>query len=636
MNKEYINYHCHSYYSNSIIADSPVSPKEYINRIKELGHSAYVSTEHGISFNWAEKYLLCKENNIKFVFGVEGYILYNEKVYHIMFVAKNKNGMVQLNRLISDAVINNFKYSRPRVTLETIKEFINPSDVICTSACLAGLLKEPSLILVKELYKFFGDNFFLEVAYHKSQKQIEINKLAKKISEQVGIKLIAGNDSHYIYPEQKILRDELLASRRIVYADEEDDETQFYMDYPDYETMFNRFKEQGIWGDDEIYDFIDRTNIIGEFDDIAFDNNWKVPTLYPHLSKHERQQLLINEANNRWSEYRKHIPKHQHSEYIKAIRWELDEWLKCGMEDYLLTASKLVEEGVKLGGVVTMSGRGSAASYITTTLFGLSTIDRIQAKVPLLPERFMTADRIITAHSTPDYDINVYNREKFIEAQDKLLGEEMNYQLCAYGTLQQKSAFRMLCKTRDDITVDQQLYITSKIEEFERDWKHGSDEDRETMDISNYIVDRDMYKIYEQAIKFLGTVTDIKGSPCSWCIANDNLMEIFGLCRAKNGDILLNIEGNKIESFGYLKMDWLIVDAVGIIDAVYKEIGIPVPTSNELYWLIQDDKATWDIYAKGITCCVNQCEQPKSKQKVMNYKPKSIEELCAFIAKMIN
>ena len=58
-----------------------------------------------------------------------------------------------------------------------------------TSSCLAGLLKEPSLILVKELYKFFKDNFFLEVAYHKSQKQIEINKLAKKISEQVGIKI---------------------------------------------------------------------------------------------------------------------------------------------------------------------------------------------------------------------------------------------------------------------------------------------------------------------------------------------------------------------------------------------------------------------------------------------------------------
>jgi DNA polymerase III alpha chain len=629
---KYINYHCHSYYSNSIIADSPVSPKEYIARIKELGHTTYVSTEHGISFNWAEKYLLCKENNIKFVFGVEAYTLYNEKVYHIMFVAKNKNGMIQLNKLISDAVINNFKYSRPRVKLETIKEFINPNDVICSSACIGGLLKEPSLMLVKELYKFFKDNFFLEVAYHKSQKQIEINKLAKKISEQVGIKLIAGNDSHYIYPEQKVLRDELLASRRIVYADEEDDETQFYMDYPDYETMFNRFKEQGIWGDDEIYDFINRTNIIEEFDDITFDNNWKVPTLYPNLSKHERQQLLVDEANKRWSEYKKHIPEHQYKEYIKAIRWELDEWLKCGMEDYLLTASKLVEEGVKLGGVVTMSGRGSASSFLTTTLFGLSTIDRIQAKVPLLPERFMTADRIISAHSTPDYDINVYNREKFIEAQDKLLGEEMNYQLCAYGTLQQKSAFRMLCKTRDDITVEQQLYITSKIEEYERDYKHASDEDRETMDISNYIVDRDMYKIYEQAIKFLGTVTDIKGSPCSWCIANDNLMEIFGLCRAKNGDILLNIEGNKIESFGYLKMDWLIVDAVGIIDAVYKEIGIPVPTSNELYWLIQDDKATWDIYGKGITCCVNQCEQPKSKQKVINYKPKSIEELCAFIA----
>lgn len=132
---KYVNYHCHSYYSNVIIADSPVSPTDYINRIKELGHTTYVSTEHGISFNWADKYLLCKNHGIKFVYGVEGYILHEDKVYHIMFVAKNKQGMFQINRLISDAVINNFKYSRPRVTLETIKQFINPSDAIVTSAC---------------------------------------------------------------------------------------------------------------------------------------------------------------------------------------------------------------------------------------------------------------------------------------------------------------------------------------------------------------------------------------------------------------------------------------------------------------------------------------------------------------------
>lgn len=630
--KKYINYHCHSYMSNIIIADSPVSPLDYINRIKELGHTTYVSTEHGISFNWVEKYLLCKKHNIKFVYGVESYILYNDKVYHIMFVAKNKNGMFQINRMISDAVYNNFKYKRPRVDLDLIKRYINPLDVICTSACIAGILKEPTLILCKELINIFKDNFYLEVAYHKHKTQIELNEKAKIISQKTGCKLIAGNDSHYIYPEQKVLRDELLASRRIVYTDEEDDESEFYMDYPSYDVMYDRFKEQGIWTDDEINSIIDITNMIEEFEDIEFSRDWKVPTLYPELNKKERQQLLIDLAYKYWNNYKINIPESQYDIYKEEIKKELQEWIKCDMEDYLLTASGLVKRGVELGGIVTMSGRGSASSYITTTLFGLSTIDRIQSHTPLLPERFMTADRIIAAHSTPDYDINVYNREYFIQAQDELLGQNSNYQMCAYGTLKEKSAFRMLCKVKPEISMDDQLYITSQIEKFEREYKYSSEEDRELMKVDDYISDERMLSIYKQAENFLGTVVDIKGSPCSWAISNDNLMEIFGLCKAPNGDVLLNIEGKYIEDFGYLKMDWLIVDAVGIINAVYKEIGIPIPTSNELSWIVKDDKKTWDIYAKGITCCVNQVEGAKTRSRCMAYKPKTIEELSAFIA----
>lgn len=631
-NNRYINYHCHSYYSNSIIADSPVSPKEYIDRIKELGHTTYVSTEHGISFNWVVKYSLCKKNNIKFVYGVEGYIEYNGKVYHILFMARNKNGMFQINRMISDAVINNFKYKRPRVTIDLIKKYINTNDVVCTTACIGGVLKESSLSLFKELFNIFGKDLLLEVAYHPHPIQITINKLAKELSLKYGCRIIAGNDSHYIYESQKILRDELLESRRIIYSDEEDDESSFYMDYPDRETMFNRFKSQGIWSDDEINSMIDITNEIENYEDIEFDNEWKVPTLYKHLTPIQRKQLLVDEAFKRWKKYSETIPESLHDKYKKEILMELKEWIKCNMEDYLLTASRLVERGKELGGVVTMSGRGSCSSYVTTTIFGLSTIDRIQSKVPLLPERFMTADRIISAHSTPDYDINVYNREFFIQAQDELLGENMNYQLTTYGTLKEKSAFRMLCKVRDDISMEQQLYITNKINEFERDYKYADEEERELMSVDDYIKDQDMLKIYKEAEKFLGTIIDIKGSPCSWAISNDNLMEIFCLCKAPNGDVLLNIEGKNIEDFGYLKMDWLLVDAVGIIDAVYKEIDIPIPTSNELSWLVRDDKPTWDIYSKGITCCVNQIEKPKTKEKCMAYKPKSIEELCAFIA----
>ncbi len=401
--KKYIAYHCHSDLSNMTIVDSPVSPMQYVERIKELGHTTYVSTEHGVSYGWTEKYLLCKKHGVKFVFGVEIYIEFGGKPYHMMLIARNMNGLKQINHAVNEAVKTNWVSNRPRVTLEMIEKFIDHKNVYATTACIMGVLKEPTGELFEKLRTILKDSLMIEVQANMDERQLSLNKVAKNIAQQYGLKLIAGTDSHIIYPHQSQARTELIAGKGIHYNDDES-EDGFLMDYPDYDTLFARFQKQQIFTDDEISDFIDRTNIFEQCDNIVLNTDFKVPTLYPHLTRVERCKKFISDINDEWEQYKKDesISVDEKDRYIEAIKAEISEWIKCGMEDYPMTARAIVKRGIEKGGVLTKSGRGSAASYITNMLFGFTTIDRLKTRVPLLQQRFITAEKVIREHSCPD------------------------------------------------------------------------------------------------------------------------------------------------------------------------------------------------------------------------------------------
>lgn len=631
--KKYIAYHCHSDLSNMTIVDSPVSPMQYVERIKELEHTTYVSTEHGVSYGWAEKYLLCQKHGIKFVFGVEIYVEFEEKPYHMMLIAKNMNGLKQINRAVNEAVKTNWVSNRPRVTLEMIEKFIDHKNVYATTSCIMGVLREPTGELFEKLRIVLKDSLMIEVQANMDERQLSLNKVAKDLAKQYGLKLIAGTDSHIIYPHQSQTRTELIVGKGIHYNDDES-EDGFLMDYPDYDTLFARFQKQQIFTDDEISDFIDRTNIFEQCDDIVLNTDFKVPTLYPHLTRAERCEKFISDINDEWEQYKldENISADEKGRYIKAIKDEISEWIKCGMEDYPMTARAIVKRGIEKGGVLTKSGRGSAASYITNMLFGFTTIDRLKTKVPLLQQRFITAEKVLREHSCPDIDFNVANITPFVEAQEELLGENKSFPLVAFGTLKTRSAFKMLCKVNGDIPVDLQNEMSKKIEEYERDLKHAEEGSEDEIKIEQYLTDPKLKQIYDNGNEFFGIRVDRKRHASAFCIADHDVAEIFGLLKTPAGDIVLNLEGRFMDDLGYVKLDWLIVNVVDMIKVVYDEIGIPVPSTKELRALVENDKPTWDIYKNGITCCVNQVEQKKTRAKVMKYAPQTVEELTSFVA----
>lgn len=632
MEKKYFNYHSHRDTSNPTIADSPVTVMDYIERAKELGHTAISCVEHGVAYVWERTYLACEKHNMKFIYGVEGYILHtDDKVYHIILLAKNKTGMEDINELISEACISNFKNRRPRITLESLAQYVNPENVICTTACTFGILNESTLELFEGLRKFFKNNFYLEVQPHNTDKQIQMNLIAKKLSEKYGIKLIGGNDSHYIYPHQKEERDDLIYSKRKIRYDD-DDEDGWYMDYPDYNTMFQRFMDQGIWTEQEVSDLIERTNMVDEWDNIVICKDLRVPTLYPELTPEERKKKFAHLIDRKWDEYKeKNVPLERRDEYIREIITEMKEWFNCDMEDYALTVYEILVGGVERGGVITTTGRGSCSSFITNMLLGFTTVDRLQAKVPILMPRFMTADKVKRGHTTPDIDNNVADITPFVEEQVKRLGENCTAPLIACGTVQESSGFRMMCKARGDIPMEIQDEMSKRIKQYQKDKLYADDEDKDNIKLEDYL-EGELLELYKQGEKYFGIITDIKRHASAFCISNINLKREFGYCRTPRGDIVLNLEGQYMDTFGLVKIDWLIVDVVKIIDLVYKEIGIPTPSAQELYKLVEGDKKTWDIYHNGLTCCVNQCEKAKTKQKVMKFRPMTVEELCAFIA----
>ena len=630
-NENWLNYHCHSMLSNLTIFDSPTTPEDYINRIKELNHTAYVSTEHGISYNWVSKYLLCKEHNIKFIYGVEAYIEVENSRYHILFTAKNYNGLLEINRCINQAVMENFKYLRPCITIEMIKQHINPQNVFCTTACIAGILKDNTLTLFKELHKIFSNNLFLEVQPHQAQEQIELNKLAKTLSKEYGLKLIGANDSHYIYPQESKLRDNLLEVKRIVYS-EDADESQFYMDYPDKKTMFNRFMEQNIWTENEVMSLIDNTNILSDVEDIILDTNWKIPSAFPDMTEKEKLQQYINIINKHIDDNFSNLSEEEKKIKVDGIKEEITEVVKAHIVDYQPIISKIVQRAKEKGGAITTSGRGSASSYYTNKIFGFTSVDRFTSKVPLLMERFMTADKVLKNHEMMDIDNNIYGIEKFVEAQEEILGKNNSAPIVAYGTLKTKSAFKLLCNTKDDISPTLQNEMSAKIDEYQKDYDYADEDEKDDIRIEDYLDNDDLVKLYQESKKYLGIVTDLKKHASAYCIADHDIVSKFGILKTRKNDIVLNLEGSQLDILGYVKIDWLQVDVVGIIEAVYKEIGMPVPSTDELYEMVKGDKATWDIYENGLTMCVNQVEKPKTREKVMRYKPKTVEELASFIS----
>lgn len=380
-NNQYVVYHLHSDLS---LLDSCTKYQDYINKAVELGQKAICFTEHGNIYNWVNKKIACDKAGIKYLHGCEVYLTEHlfPKVrdnYHTILIAKNMNGLKELNKLISISNTEDHYYYKPRITFN---EFLNISDnIIKISACLASplnKLREKNENLLKK-YDYY------EIQPHiNSNEQKEYNKFLYNMSLKYNKPLIAGTDTHSLNKYKAECRSILQLAKGIEFTNEDN----FDLTYKSYEELVNMFKEQNSL-DEKIYmEAINNTNVMAEStEEIVLDISFK----YPKVSDNDIEAIKIEVFKSLEDKINNGIININDKDiFIDNINEELRVFEAVGMSGFMLFMSQhsrwCFENNIPTG-----FGRGSCCgSYVA---YVLDIIDVNPLKWKTVFSRFCNEDR---------------------------------------------------------------------------------------------------------------------------------------------------------------------------------------------------------------------------------------------------
>lgn len=619
--KIYNNYHKHDALSILIgMPDSCTVAEEYIKKAVEYGHTSYFTTNHGNMGDIFESYSLCRKYGIKCYAGLEGYIVKDAKEkddrnYHIVLIPKTDVGRKKLNKINSYAHMYGF-YKRPRIDLKDLLE-LNPDDVFITTACAGGFLRDDDGYndIFMPLYDKFGDSLMLEIQNHKADFQVKYNNKALELHNELGLKLIAANDSHAVDERGLERRRQIMLSKRLQFTSEE----ELILDYPDYDTLFNRFKEQGCFTDEQIVEAIDNTLIFSEeCEELILHDDIKMPTIYGNLTPKERVEELKKTINQKLPKVFEEdkIPLEEQQKYIDGLSHEMKIIEEtndvCHTADYFLFNTKMVELATtKYKGVLTNTGRGSCGSFYTNRVLGMTQLDRFRIKLPSFPERFMSTARLIENRAMPDIDFNVVSQEPFVLATRELLGEHGCYPMVAYKPYGESDAFRNVCRTHELQHKDFNE-IAKNIDEYRNDpkWK----------------------PLIDEAQQYVGIPASVSPHPCAHVLSDKNILEEYGVVRVGDEDkksvsYCVLVTSVEADTWKILKNDYLVVTVWKLIDEACKNANIPIPNFNDLLNTIENNDKVWGLVEKGLTCTVNQMDTDNGKKQAMQFKTRSFTDV---------
>ena len=565
---EFENYHAHTCYSNSLTQpDSTIFISDYAKTYRERDQHVLCVSEHGNRSNVWEQFDICESYKkdgyqITPLAAAECYFvpdrnpdLKDARNFHLILVAKNMEGFHQLNEILSEANLTGYYY-RARIDFDLLGR-LNYKNFICTTACLAGITKDDNYEnLACRLHEIFRENFYLEVQHHQQQAQKETNMKILRLYQKYHWPLIYGTDSHYINKEDKILREELLKASHITYGDED----SFDLFLPTAEEAYNLLNNQGVLVKARIEEAMENTLILRSFEGLKFTNEKKIPNIYPNLTQEERNKLYSETV---MTEYCKKAGTPTEKEKEEILE-EIETVTSTNTSDYFLMNKKIIEKGKEYGGVLTTTGRGSAASFASNYAFGFTTINRLRAPVQMLPERFISADRLV--NGLPDIDANMYGTDAFDKAGKEILGEYGCLPMVAFGTTKTLSAFKMLARARD-LDFELANKISKEIQSYELDLKHAKDgnddpdyDPEDDIRIDSY-VDEQYLNLINESKKYKGIITSISPHPCARLLLDKDIRREIGVIRLKarsgSKDAIYGayIDGRTADANNYVKAD---------------------------------------------------------------------------------
>lgn len=400
----YTPYHVHTQLS---LLDSCTKYQEYIDRAKELGMTAFAFSEHGNIFEYYHKKTAIEAAGMKYIHAVEAYITEDPDSgvrdnYHCVLLARNYDGYLELNKLVSHSYNRkNVKivgdderyYYSPRITFE---DLINTSsNIICCTACIAGILSKGTDSIKQRFIKFLqnnSDRCFLEIQHHNVDSQKRYNQYLYELSQKINVPLIAGTDTHALNDKHIKGRDILQLSKGISY----DDESGWDLKFKSYEELVSAYKIQNSLPMDVVLLAIENTNVMA---DMVEPFELTRETKYPHIYNDpvETYKQKINAAYKNHKYLKERYTKQQIKEVINN---ELDVYIKTQSIDFMLLQVYL-REWEKEHGIQCGYGRGSVSGSEIAYTLGITQMDSLRFGLNFF--RFMNPSRVTNADIDTDY-----------------------------------------------------------------------------------------------------------------------------------------------------------------------------------------------------------------------------------------
>ncbi len=633
---EFVHLHLHTEYS---LLDGACRVKELAEYVAKSGMPAVACTDHGNLFAAIEFYQACCDAGVKPIIGAELYIAAKGRrsrneagvrtsANHILLLAENEEGYRNLCKLSSIGFLEGYYY-KPRIDFEVLAQY--NAGLIATSGCLKGLIPESLLeedeqrakTYLGQFIDIFGrDRFYIELMDHGIEQQRRVLPVLVKMARDMGVRTIATNDAHYLQREDAAFHDVLLCIQtgrtlqdpnRMKYEAEE-----FYVKTPEeMYAVFRDFPEACR----ETLAIAERCNVKFDLEGKSYVPQFRTPG---GVSPEEYlRQLAFDGLHRRYG-----TPTQEH---IERLEHELNTIVKMGFASYFLIVWDFIRYA-KINGIPVGPGRGSAAGSLVAYCLEITDIDPIEHG--LLFERFLNPERI----SMPDIDVDFCfeNRGRVIEYVRNTYGENRVAQIITFGTLQPRAAIRDVGRVMGvaPAKVNKLANLVPKMLKPEKGEKGIDRALRETPELkAEYENDPEVRQILDYIRKLEGMVRHASTHAAGIVICDRDITDIVPVYKAPDSnDVATQFTMNVIERLGLLKMDFLGLKNLTIIQntlkAIRKNHGV------EIDWqkIGLSDRKTYELLASGRTLGVFQLESEGMTNLVRMMKPSRFEDLVALLA----
>ena len=652
---DFVHLHNHTFHS---VLDGLTKIHDLVDKVKELGMEAAAVTDHGTMSGILDYYKTAKKAGIKPIIGIETYVATRSRFdrdpgkdkqrFHLTVLAMNNTGFHNLMKLSTRANLEGMYY-KPRIDHDLLEEL--NEGLIVLSGCASGeigvALKEDDYDRAREIAKWyksiFGDRYYLELQDHGHPKsnthwdvQAKINEGLIKLSKELDIEMVVTCDGHYLTHEYQDAHEILLCVGTGSYLSDEK-----RMSLKDFELHLTDPRDIiDHWGE-EFPEVIRNTKKIADRCDVEIELGRILIPKYPlpdgenehsYLLRLTYQGLLqrYNGASKEEAEKLdpdEIIPKLS-DEVRERAEMELGVMGNMGYEGYFLIVQDFINWG-KSQGIVFGPGRGSAAGSIVAYALNITDLDPL--KYGLLFERFLNPDRI----SMPDIDVDIQDtrRDEVIEYCAKKYGEDHVSNIATFGKMFGRMAVRDVARVLEVPYAESDRL--AKLVPPPNQGRHIplSVSIKEDADLRNEYENNPTAKeVLDYAIQLEGTIRSHGVHACGVVIAPDTLVNYIPLEMAQKGVVATQFPMGEVEELGLLKMDFLGLSNLTIINNAMRIIRKAYKKEINLSELPLDDKKTYELFQRGDTTGVFQLESAGMKRYLRGLKPTTFEDIIAMVA----